>query len=225
MESIKAICTPDYVLVFNPEDGTVMPFVELLIKALKPTAPALFPPRPEKRVRPRSMICNVVMSFVCTTGFCALTGSIYTWGCSTNPCRCVPHQKCPLSFLLCCMWVNESMYFAQARSTSVSNLHGLDRESTHSTGSMGADSTASGLLPHTVMQHGAHAGTYQGTFRVVYLSVRVESAARNRTHTLYLCTGVLHSKLLYITKATFARVRVCVDSMCVCVDGMCLCVC
>ncbi len=46
MESIKTICTPDYVLVFNPEDRSVMPFVEQLIKALRPAAPAAPPVLP-----------------------------------------------------------------------------------------------------------------------------------------------------------------------------------
>lgn len=36
LEAVKCICTPDYVLVFNPEDKSVVPFVERLHSFLKP---------------------------------------------------------------------------------------------------------------------------------------------------------------------------------------------
>lgn len=79
MESIKAICTPDYVLVFNPEDRTVMPFVELLIKALKPAAPILFPAKAEKRVRVDVCIASIVIVFIllCVLMLCLFLCSVY----------------------------------------------------------------------------------------------------------------------------------------------------
>lgn len=60
------------------------------------------------------------------------------------------------------VYMKNHIRLVQTRSTSAPNLHGLDRESTHSTGSMGADSSASGLLSHTTMQHVTHAATHQG---------------------------------------------------------------